>query len=988
VRVPTELTQQQAIGAISGRVIAAQSGQPVSAAQVYISGLDIGVLTQQNGRYLLQNVPAGPQSVTVERIGYRLVTRQVTVASGATATVDFQLDDEALQLDAIVVTGTPGGSQVRAIGNVVGRVDVGTREQVSPSVNFEQILGERQPGLMISSPGGSVGGDGGFIRIRGSSSPGLSNEPIIYVDGVRINSERRYVGEDRATSRLNDINPADIESIEIIKGPAASTIYGTEAKNGVIQIITKRGSVGAPAFDASVEVGSSWLAKPAEKVGERWGISPTTGELLQFNLVDAEEERFGKPLFHYGPLQRLNLSVRGGTDQIQYFGSFGHQYREGIVSWNWERSTSGRLNLGLTPRENLKIDFGLSIMGGSTRDDGSIFSNVYASSPLSAADYGGRTDVRRGFQTRPPEGIRDGRDDIRDVGRYVGTFTANFAPWPWFQHRLTAGIDITNEKRTVFTPKDEVNQWFAVASRQGQKSLDLRETRLSTLDYAATVSARLLEDNLGSASSMGLQYSRRWWQELNSTGINFAAPSLSTVGAASQTTGGESVLENTTVGVYGQQQLDWDQRIFLTGALRFDDNSAFGANFDAAVYPKLSATWVVHEESFWNVSQVNQLRLRAAWGAAGIQPDVFAATRLYQVQAGPGSVPIVTPSVIGNPDIGPEKSQELEAGFDVAFFDDRVTLGFTRYWKTTKDAIVNRPTAESLGFPSDQLANIGEVKNWGNELELHVTAMQRDPIVWELDASFATMGNEITDIGGAGRIPIGRGNAHEEGFSLGILSSKAVVSADLVSPGVVANVLCDGGTGRRGLERGGPAVPCDSAPFLYFGESQPTWHSSLGSTWRLFSNWMLYAQVDARGGHYQTQDGIAANHTTYASTPCATLLDDPICLSQRTVDRTALGVYDASFARLRELSVSYAFPSSLTERLRVSSASINVGWRNVALLWFPGKWVGKEVGLNGIKDLVRTTDPESHRVDSGFTGVTARSTPPLSQASVTLSVSF
>ncbi len=255
-----------ATGTISGYVRDSRTLQPVATAQVFVPSVGIGGLTRVDGSYTLANVPPGSQVVQVQRIGYEAVSQTVNVVTGQSIVLNFELSREALALDEIVVTGTAGGTQRRAVGNVVERVNMTDIVDVSPAVTLEQSIGARVPGMIVIPGSGQAGGDAGAIRIRGSSSSALPNDPIIYVDGIRINSERAYPGSQSAISRLNDINPADIESIEVIKGPAAATLYGTEASNGVIQIITKRGASGAASFDLSIETGAAWLSDPIGRI--------------------------------------------------------------------------------------------------------------------------------------------------------------------------------------------------------------------------------------------------------------------------------------------------------------------------------------------------------------------------------------------------------------------------------------------------------------------------------------------------------------------------------------------------------------------------------------------------------------------------------------------------------------------------------------------------------------------------------------------------
>ena len=232
-------------GTVTGRVLDVQSGQPISAAQVFISSLDVGGLTLQNGRYLIQNVPVGTHTLSVTRIGYRTQQAQIVVGAGQTVEQNFAVSEEALQLDEIIVTGTPGGTQRRALGNVVTTVDVRDLVQDVAITNFQDLLTARSTGLQFTRLSANVG-TSSPIKIRGVGSFNLNSSPLIYVDGVRVNNDASAgpnLGLGDGVSVLDDFNPQDIESIEIIKGPAAASLYGTEASAGVIQIITKRGSM-------------------------------------------------------------------------------------------------------------------------------------------------------------------------------------------------------------------------------------------------------------------------------------------------------------------------------------------------------------------------------------------------------------------------------------------------------------------------------------------------------------------------------------------------------------------------------------------------------------------------------------------------------------------------------------------------------------------------------------------------------------------------
>ena len=990
-------------GTITGQVRSSDN-EVVSAAQVFIASLGIGGLTQANGRYLLQNVPAGSYDVTVERIGYRGSSATVVVNAAATVVQDFRIAVDALSLDEIVVTGTPGGTQRRAIGNVVERLDVGSLN-ANPAINtLEAALSGRTPGVVIRGSSGSAGG-GKRILIRGVASVGLPTDPIVYVDGVRINSERRDVERYTAMSRLNDFDPADIESIEIIKGPAAATLYGTEASAGVIQIITRTGQTGAPVFDASVELGQMWMPQRFMDRSHHFTNDPSLCPVIpctsmdQLREVDLQAEAVaaggllgpGEPSFHHGLTQGYNLAVRGGTDLVRYSASLTRNDDRGVVDWNWDTRTSIRGSLVVTGSEKLSFTLSGGFSQGERSSPGSYWTNFNWGGREASVFATGPTGEYHGWIIAPQSfGEQGGRLETHGSTRSTWSLRTDLNVTDWLAHRLIVGTDQLNERSEEFESRIESSNapfWIS-AGRVGERTISSWDLPVWTVDFSGTATFRFNDERLGTATSYGLQWYERAETFHSSTGENFAVAGLSTVSATSSRDGSETFVENKTFGVYFQEQLDLNNRIFLTGAIRLDDNSAFGTDFDAAVYPKVSATWVVHEESFWGVDWMDQFRLRAAWGKAGRQPDTFASSRLYSPQTGPGGQPILTPSSFGNAELGPEKGEEIEIGFDAEFLGGFAGLNFTYFNKTTKDAIVTRGIAPSL-WPAVgsnatagalQFANIGEVNAWGTETLLSLRLVQAGPVLWRMDTAFTTLGNLVTDMGGLSRIQIGRTRAHVEGFPIAHLSSHRVLSAEFVSGdrGEIKNLMCDGGTGKAGNEFGGAAVPCDEAPQLYWGNSQPSWLVNLTSTWTLFDDWQAAVNIDATGGHWMSSEYMGAKATSRPNSPEIFLQDNPIYLAYRTLNRNGLGFHEGGFAKLREVSLAYTVPDGMTGLVGVSRATLAVGVRNVAELWRQAERVYSQ----------EIVDFEMARSDEGFQGEASGDWPPLSSWTFRMNVTF
>ena len=1028
-------------GTITGRVTDGQTGLPIGAVQVFIQALDLGGLSQQNGRYLLQNIPAGTHQLSVARIGYGTVTQQVTVGGGQVVEQNFVLAEEALALDEIVVTGTAGGNTVRAIGNVVERISLPDLLVTAPITNFEDAISGRIAGVqMIGTPNSA--GDGGQILIRGAASVGLSGDPIVFIDGVRMNSDRSNAsggsggggadaGRYSTASRLNDIDPRDIESIEIIKGPAAATLYGTEASNGVIQIITKKGQAGDAVFDFTLETGQMWL--PDRSITEGWipntdaslgAVCPSVpcaseANLLRTNLVDNHKARGFPDLFSKGLIQKYNASVRGGTDLMRYSASLSRSDTQGAVDWNYDERTSVRANFQVNASEKFRFSLNGAYSEGERGPPQGYWGGNFA--------WGGVLNTifddhfQRGFQT-PPEAYSiknsqcDPSFDMDATSNYTGdaaggdlfchreqnntlrstwSLQMNLEATDWLSHRLTVGIDQITETFTELDTKQgstpKWNNYFGTDGREGQKDVSIADLPVTTMDFSGTATFRFKDDRMGSATSYGLQYYHSERHRTYSRGELFATVSLSTVSAAASTFGEEFFVENTTVGLYIQEQFDYENRIFLTVAVRGDDNSAFGQNFDAAIYPKVSGSWVINEEDFWNIDMVDQLRLRGAWGQAGQQPDAFASSRLYRPATGPGGLPILTPDKFGNADLGPETGQEFELGFDASMFGGRASVEFTYFNRQTKDALVGRTIPPSLwpGVAGDfaggvQLVNIGLVKAWGTETALSVGIIEKQNLRFDMNIAFTTLGNRIEDMGETvDRIQVGRGRAHQTGFAIASISDQRVVSADFISgtQGGVNNILCDPGVDGRvspGALSDIVGISCDEAPKLIWGTSQPKQLLNVTGTLTFFQNWRATANIDGMFGHMMHSDYLGARHTSYPTARAIYLQDDAINQAYRTITRNGLAFHDGGFVKLREVALSYAFPDDLASRIGADRGSLTLGVRNVGRIWIQQEFIGGE----------RVTDPEMSRPNYNFQGESGGDWPPLSQWTMRLNLTF
>ncbi len=536
--------------------------------------------------------------------------------------------------------------------------------------------------------------------------------------------------------------------------------------------------------------------------------------------------------------------MSGGGSDIRYYIAGNHENSTGVDWDNDLTKYGGRANVTVSAMENLEIGGNIGYTTGRTNlaweagGGGATWTTFFA-----RPDRLGT--VRRGFWSFTPEMYTDVLDVWQDLQRTTLSFNLEHRPFDFLSHRLNVGRDYTRTKDVELVYHDEryLDLWSFLD--RGYKQMWDRSTDYTTADYSATATLPVTPD-VQSSTSVGGQYYRRYEEYVYAYGEGFPVPGLTSMSATTQNRfNGEYSVENVTVGVYLQEQLAWRNRLFLTAALRADDNSAFGEDFDFVTYPKISSSWVISEEPFWAFSPINTLKLRAAYGESGQQPDAFVALRTFDPVTGPDDVGTVTPENLGNPELGPERGHEIELGFDAALFDDRVGMEVTYYNQRTTDAILLREIAPSTGFSGSQYVNAGEIKNTGFELLLRGQPWRTDRHELELVFNVSTNNNEVVELGDftdENFISVGSYNRHQIGYPVGAWFSPRVVSAQLDANGVATNLMCDNGSGG--------SMPCDDpdVPAVYLGNVSPEIEGGFSATLNLFDRLTLFSQVDFKAG--------------------------------------------------------------------------------------------------------------------------------------------
>jgi len=953
---PPPPPQQVEAGSVSGTVVRAASGTPLNGVQVGVVGMPRGTITDENGRFIIANLQGDSVTLRAKLIGYKPSDVRVAVGS---SDVRIALDVAALQLDEIVVTGTPGATQQRAIGNAVSSVSAEQLTEKAPIGNVDELLQGRVPGLTLM-PGAGTAGTAANIRIRGAGSLNAGNRPVFYIDGVRITSGTQggFSVSGQSTSALDAINPEDIESIEVIKGPAAATLYGADAAAGVVQIITKKGKRGEQSlqWNAKVERGQSdWaleiptnyaLCTPDRIADDKWvgcaGMDPNAP--ARERVISHNPLRDDPAALRDGTDASYNLSARGGGDKYSFFLSAQRDEQEGVFYNNYFERTAGRGNFAVSPRDNLDM----TLTFGYTKSDTRLPLNDNASNGLLRNALRGTPGLEGpfavGWRGLSPAEVNM-YDNRTAAERFVLGLTTNFQPWSWFKNRLTIGLDMNTRYATLFYPIDTTGKApYGATNATGFIGQYRPETHNWTLDYAGTFTKEIGKE-LTSDLSAGMQVNAYRFHSVQANGEGLLSDNVRLVSSAAVTKGYEQFEEQNSAGFYVQEQIGWANRRFITGAIRVDDNSAFGSDFSVVVYPKVSGSWVISEEPFFHIPKVDQLRLRAAYGQAGNSPAPFSADRTYEavavLQQDGTVIPALRSDAYGNADLKAETGREIEVGFDASLYSDRLGLSLTYYNKRTNDALVSVPVPPSSGFGGSQLQNVGTIANSGFELNVTTTPIERENLTWDLSIAASTNHNELVAFGSRSE-PIIFGNfdnvqMHREGYPLaGYWGHEAERDAD----------------GSLKLDDQGRVVLEDT--LRYLGPSTPTREIGLANTFTIFKNWRVYVFLDHRGGNYMWNAADYIRNKNDLNAWAVVNPDaDPNDVLYRESGTTMPFITKADFTKLREVSLTYTLPRSLVSRLGMKGLSITAAGRNLAI-WTKYSGADPELNFNGADTFTRS----------------------------------
>jgi len=978
VAVP-QARAQSGPGTLSVRVTDAANQRPVEAARVFLVGTTFAGATGVDGRLSLRGIPAAEYTIRVLRVGYTEQTKRVPIAAGQTVTLEFAMATAAVNLAAVVTTAT--GEQRRVeIGNATANIDASKVLEAAPVSNLSDLLNSRAPGVTVTS--GSQTGTGSRIRVRGMNSVSLSNEPIWIIDGIRMTSDnaafQTATGSGGTTggnnaSRVGDLNPEEIENIEIVKGPSAATLYGTDAANGVILVTTKKGRAGAARWNVYGEGGTLFDKNyyPSSyslfaKTGTSGVSSRTNGCSLQsvgtgvckadstasLNIFD---EKDLTPV-GTGVRRQMGAQVSGGTEAVRYFFSVEDEQETGVLSLpQFERDRFAASDLPLRPwtdrpnvmaRKSLRMNLNAAVSPKLDLAVATNFINVNqryslesnATAGLGSHLFGGPGTRENGTVSglnTPLNGYRAWTPGYmwqektgQEVNRFIWSAGANWRPYSWLANRATVGSDFTGRSDENLLLRGE-GPPLTATTRLGARGINRVNTNNITVDLGSTATYNLFNLNLkttGGAQYIGYESS------FAQTGSTQLAPGSQIVGSGTIPSVNEGTTIQRTFGVYVEQAINVGDRLFLTAAVRSDQNSAFGTNFQSILYPKASASYLISQEEWWKAPGfVNSVRLRYAYGQSGVQPGPNDAIRFFTANstsiAGTDQ-PTVIQAALGNDNLKPERSGEQETGFEVGMFGGRLNLDATYYSKITQDALISAVLPPSYGSVTSQLRNLGSVKNAGVEVAINAQLLQGDRLGWDINLSGSANDNKVVSLGN-NPPQVGTTSRTVAGYPIAGLWARPITGWDDKNGDGLLTYYAD--AARNEVFVG------DSA--IFRGYAAPRYSVTLGSGWDFFSRKLrISTMFDYRSGNkwYNNTERIRCTRPNCAGRLDlkADFIDQAANIAANEHSARTLDGYlqPGAFVRLREMSVQYTVAPALASKLmRAKSLNIVLTGRNLFL---------------------------------------------------------
>ncbi|MEE9167833.1 MAG: SusC/RagA family TonB-linked outer membrane protein [Candidatus Neomarinimicrobiota bacterium] len=758
---------------VTGKVTVRTTGEALPGAQIVVKGSLMGTTTDLDGEYRL-DVPDEEVTLTVTFIGYK--SEDVVVGTGVGIT-DVQMEEDVLKMSEVVVTGLASTVKRRNLANAVATVS-GDELIPSPVQTLDGALSGKFAGINVRQNTGAPGG-GMNVNLRGISTIQGSTQPIYVVDGVILNNFANQSGVDvitkatgagsatpqgQPTNRIGDINPNDIESIEVLKGASAAALYGSKASNGVIIINTKRGRGGKTKFSISHKVGQrSLLNKMGHRVFETYAEAEDQfgADIAALGLsnssdinswigrdIDYEEELYASGS---GELSETLVSAAGGTGRTQFYLSGQHMNeRATIVNTGFER-WSGRVNIshrfsdkarvrlstnlirtdsdrGVTGNDNTNITYGFSIGFTPSFLDIRAKDGVYPDHPTNPSNYlhTARAFVNSELTNRA----------LGSIEFTYGLFKREKMSLDWI---TSTGVDFYAQENKVFSPAEL--QYEKTSSTPGQ-SVNTTANNLNTNLYTNLVHRMILPGNLNFTTTAGLQYETQDWDQV------FVHAKGMVVGQTNVDQASSADVYHTRRmqqdrGFFAQEEVSIGDQINVAFGMRGDKSSTLGDTEEWFTYPKFSASYQVGALG----GIIDDFKPRLAWGQTGNLPSATAKfTSLIPMNIG-GNSGLIPSRVLGNFEINPEKTTELEYGVDFSFLSGFGSVEFTLYQQNIEELILEVDQASSSGA-TNKWMNAAEMETKGTEFSLLLNPVRRSQLNWTSRVNYYKTASEITKLSG------------------------------------------------------------------------------------------------------------------------------------------------------------------------------------------------------------------------------------------------
>ena len=946
---PLALNAQAATGTIRGKVTEASSGRSLADAQIQVVGTRVGSLSQASGEYVLVGVPVGARVVQIRRIGFQPVNKTVQVLAGGSLTVDAALSVSAINLSEVVVTGTASPTEKRRVGTSIATID-STVVSKAQAVTVDQALQGKIAGAQISQNSGGPGGGGISVRLRGTNSFIAGSDPLYIIDGVIVDNGSAQLadlgGRSNPQNRLADINPADIDRIEIIRGAAAAALYGSRANNGVVQIFTKRGVIGKPKVTFATRLGTNELRE--KQPFNFYPYDVNGNPIARFDLQGE--------IFRRSPSYEQNLTIEGGNDATRYFVSLNNSEDQGIIRSTESRRQGARLNLQQQLSPTLIANVSTNFINtrnqfqafGEQNDYGIMGSLFFAPTQYDFRPVNGIYPLPPALGTNPLLAIARIRNP-QTINRFIGSAKLTWTPVPKLLVDYTAGLDNAAFEQRQYIPRGAVLGSAALSTGQSQSVY--QNTRVLNQDLVSSYSW-----NPGAQfewkSTLGLNYTQ---QSINLTqaGTNELGALGELVSSGAAPFGTQRLTQLRTLGFFGQQELAAWNKLFLTAAVRYDASSTFAPSERWQAFPKFSASYVVLENQ---AGLLNSVRLRSALGWAGSQPGAANAYSQFISYANSpfgGRPGFVNDIVLGNPSLKNERAREWEVGTEVGAFGGKIGVEATYYDRLVSDLLFFKPLPTSTGF-ARQFAPIGKLSNKGIELLVRTVNLDSRNLRWESTVTYTRNRNlveslNILDFQSAGGYPNRIRAGEPVGVFYGSYAARNCVTGALLVDSLGryrrSNVNADmGGTlaARRAISGG----TCNDSLNAVIGDPNPSWLGSILNEFTIGRKLRIRGLFDGSFGNdilnlsTRAQNaGIASNSKEYEREllPYGDPRKLPPNFNGRTQGIFEYWIEDGSFVKLRELSASYTVDWAPVKRVFREGVDLTVSGRN---LWVWTKYSG------------------------------------------------